>query len=263
MKAFRDFGTTAGLDARSTCAFTLVELLVVMGIIGLLVSMLLPAFGRMKQTGKIQRARLEMSELIEAITEYEAANSKYPVSQQAVRSASMVGEDMTYGGIIQETRMWVAGPAYLTNNCEIVAVLLDLEHYGDGTPTINEGHVKNPGHTRFLNPHMNSGTNAAPGVSRDGLYRDPWGSPYMITVDLNGDGRARDAFYRTRAVSQDPRAQTNGLKGLVRNIDAWGNTSFEATVPVIVWSPGPNRRIDFDQRADEGVNRDNVLSWSR
>jgi hypothetical protein len=34
-----------------------------------------------------------------------------------------------------------------------------------------------------------------PGVGTDLVYRDPWGNPYIITLDLNYDEKARDACY--------------------------------------------------------------------
>ena len=47
----------------------------------------------------------------------------------------------------------------------------------------------------YLNATRPGDTNT-PGVGPDGVYRDPWGNPYIITVDLNYDDKARDAFYR-------------------------------------------------------------------
>lgn len=85
----------------------------------------------------------------------------------------------------------------------------------------------------------------------------------MITLDLNGDGRARDCVYRKPAVSENPKDPTHGLNGLVRAGDARDNTFFEAIAPVIVWSVGPDRHLDDRQKADQGVNRDNILSWKR
>jgi hypothetical protein len=70
-----------------------------------------------------------------------------------------------------------------------MAPLLDLEYYGDGAPTINWGHRKNPQRIKFLEITFTPGTNASPGVGVDGQYRDPWSSPYVITLDLNRDGR--------------------------------------------------------------------------
>ena len=244
--------------------FTLIELLLVTAILGLLAAMLVPATARVQSKAKVQRARLEIDQIVTAIMEYELTYGRFPVSPQVRGLTATLGEDVTYGGVIEETGLWIAGPErYRTNNAEVMAPLLDLEQYGDGVPTINQGHVLNPHQLRFLQATMAGGTNAAPGVGIDGIYRDPWGSPYVVTIDLNTDGRARDFFYREPAVSGDRQNPGRGLNGLVRNLDSAGNVVFEAPVPVMVWSAGPDRHLDSAASANEGVNRDNVLSWKR
>ncbi|HWX18641.1 MAG TPA: prepilin-type N-terminal cleavage/methylation domain-containing protein [Candidatus Binatia bacterium] len=249
---------------RYSKGMTLVELLVVVAVIGVLAAMMLPALTRVGRQSKVQRARLEEAQLVSGISEYQSLYGRFPVSDEAIKAAGALDEDVTFGGVIEETGTWVAGPSlYLTNNAEVMAVLLDLESYGDGAPTINRSHLKNPRGDKFLNPNMPGGTNAAPGVGVDGIYRDPWGSPYAVTLDLNGDGRARDFFYREPAVSEDPQAPGRGLNGLFRSVDGRGNVCFEATVPVMVWSAGPDRRLDTKEKANREPNRDNILSWQK
>ena len=53
---------------------------------------------------------------------------------------------------------------------------------------------KNPQQTIFLNAKM-SGDTSSPGVGTDLVYRDPWGNPYVISMDLNYDEQCKDAFY--------------------------------------------------------------------
>ncbi len=40
-----------------------------------------------------------------------------------------------------------------------------------------------------------------PGVDNDLVYRDPWGNPYIISMDLNYDDQTKDAFYGLDKVS--------------------------------------------------------------
>jgi hypothetical protein len=108
---------------------------------------------------------------------------------------------------------------------------------------------------------MTSDANA-PGVGPDGVYRDPWGNPYVITIDANNDEKGRDAFYQLSAVSQDPANPTRGLNGLIKRNLPNGTTLFEANFPVMVWSAGPDKRIDKAVPANKGVNKDNILSWN-
>src|SRR5688500_12590488 len=95
------------------------------------------------------------------------------------------------------------------------------------------------------------------GVGRDGVYRDPWGSPYIITVDLDYNDSCRDAFYRGDQVSADPKDRTKGLNGLI----SAGKESWEVRAPVMVWSLGPDKMADYNKNANEGANKDNILSW--
>jgi hypothetical protein len=148
-----------------------------------------------------------------------------------------------------------------------MAVLLDLEFYANGSPTINRGHVKNPGRTKYINATTVSqaavpGQAGLPGIGPDGVYRDPWGNPYIITLDANNDEKARDAFYRSPIVS------ANGLNGLMLKRDGNGNPVqiggqdvYEANTSVMVWSAGPDKMIDPKVAANQGANKDNVLSW--
>jgi len=243
--------------------FSLVELLLVLSIIALVAALILPAANRARVKARTQQARLEMGQIQSALTAYESQYGRFPVSAEVGESAEPLQEDMTYGGVIEETHIWLAGPCFLTNNSELVAALLDLEYFGDGAPTLNYGHVQNPQRSKFLEARFRGGTNAAAGVGIDGVYRDPWGSPYMVTLDLNGDGRARDILYRYPAVSQDPANPEGGLGGFIKTANAQGDTVFEAAGRVLVWSAGPDRHVDCRERADQGVNRDNILTHGR
>jgi prepilin-type N-terminal cleavage/methylation domain-containing protein len=272
---------------RTPNAFTLIELLVVISIIALLAALMLPVLSKVKVKAQVKKAQLEVSGIAQAIHTYEADYSKFPVSSAAMNAASGVAapmgpEDFTYGtaGVNCVGPGGPVGPAfktptgtypitapgnYQTNNAEVMAVLLDVEHWPNSpaAPTINLGHVKNPSKTRYLNANM-SGNTSSPGIGTDGIYRDIWGNPYIITIDLNYDDKARDVLYRLPAVSTDLSDTGNtikrGLNGLIPKVIG-GNTVYEANAPVMVWSAGPDKMIDPTKGATVGANRDNILSW--
>src|SRR5664280_315686 len=141
-------------------------------------------------------------------------------------------------------------------------------NYPSGAATINNGHQKNPQQTKFLNARMSGWDSSQlgaplPGVGTDLVYRDPWGNPYIISMDLNYDEQCEDAFYCNHSVSQQSGA--TGYNGLVNPSIGIPNSldHFQFHGKVMVWSAGPDGKVDFvnNQKANQGVNKDKVLSW--
>ncbi|HEY9509765.1 MAG TPA: hypothetical protein VIV82_07885 [Verrucomicrobiae bacterium] len=125
----------------------------------------------------------------------------------------------------------------------------------------NSDHNLNPLAIQFLNARRVPDSRS-PGVGTDLVYRDPWGNPYMITMDLNGDGRCRDPFYRMRNVSRDHGAA--GFNNITNCDDSLGQSdAFEYLGGVMVWSRGPDGKADRLKPANVSPNKDNVLDWVR
>jgi len=139
------------------------------------------------------------------------------------------------------------------SNAELVAILRAQEKFRNGRPNSNRNHKMNPKKINFLNAKDVTSTTQG-GVGTDGVFRDPWGSPYIVTVDANYDGKTIDAFYGKGGVSGSDKSA--GLTGLTKV-----NGGYQANTPVMVWSLGPDGLASAGEKANKGGNKDNILSW--
>jgi prepilin-type N-terminal cleavage/methylation domain-containing protein len=222
--------------------FTLIEMLVVIAIIGILAGILLPALQRVKGQAKIKQAKVDMNNIAGAIKQYEATYERFPASKATETAAAAAGGDFTY----------ITGK--MPGQGEVMEILLDIV---DSTPINgrpNQDHKRNPRQVRMLDAKQVSGQ-TSPGVSIvDWNFRDPWSNPYVITLDMNGDGKCKDAVYSKSAVSGPG---TAGLFGLTSP----GGVDYELNSTVMLWSFGPDGQYLDTLKANTGVNKDNVLGW--
>ncbi len=245
---------------RSLAGFTLVELLLVIAIIGILAALTMAVLVMVKRHAMIAQAKTEMQGIVAAILQYDQDYGRFPV---APAEQAFAGTNDFTTGLVFST-----GPAGYDNNSNVVAILMNLATYPDGTPTANAQHLKNPKQKPYLaaslsgyDPTTND-PHPPRGVDRTGIYRDPWGNPYIITMDLSADEQCRDLLYSLQSVSQPPSGGPAGINGLFNPADPAGNNNFFLFHgQVMVWSAGPDGKYNSGQRANEGDNRDNVLSW--
>jgi len=264
----------------ATRGFTLIELLVVISIIAVLAGMLLPVLGIAKTRAKVAKAKTEISNLMTAINQYEADYHRYPASDLARASLTDEVPDFTFGTYYRRNDgsgyrlMNGAGRQacfpvdngsrrinYETSNAEVMSALVDIVEFRNGELTPNKReHLLNPKKNAYLELTQvdipkQPNQPAKPGLGWDGVYRDPFGNPYIISLDLNYDGRCRDAFYRKESVS------LGGINGMSRPTGVTTGSYFEANKPIMVWSFGPDGTAGDSQKANQGFNKDNVISW--
>ncbi len=243
-------------------AFTLIELLVVIAIIAILAAMILPALSTAKKRAQVKQAQLQIGQIVTAIQSYESDYNRFPGTNDS--RAIATGNDYTYGGIFKDANdLPVPVPVFpidtlVRSNSEVIAILMNLEKYPNGLDTPNKGFIKNINKRTYLSAQMSP--QGQPGVNPDGVYRDPWGQPYVITLDLNADEKARDSFYSSMTVSQDPVNLNAGINSLIKNTAL---NLYELNAPVMVWSAGLDKKIAPGTKANQGVNKDNVVSWKQ
>jgi general secretion pathway protein G len=274
----KNMNNSSAHSGRPRAGFTLIELLVVIAIIGVLASMALPVLSRAKVKAQVAKAQMEIRDLAAAISAYQTTYGRLPASKDTLESLEDPAQtpDFTFGTFyrggfwpnkanvpqVVQTQGIRRGQK---NNSEVVAILQDMEYFRDGSATPNVGHSLNPQKINFLNAKETGGVinpnvlPRNPGVGPDGVYRDPWGNPYIISLDLNYDDRCRDGFYSLDTVSATAPGSRSGHNGLFKE-SARPNT-FEYRGSVMVWSLGPDGAVDPTRPAGQGANKDNILSW--
>ncbi len=251
-------------------AFTLIEMLAVIAMIGILAGLLLPALGKAKVSAQRKMCQTEENGLVGAIETYYSTYSRLPASANAVNFVAGT-TDFTYGTCMPWGASQIVDPKsisgagkygiytivsnltkgqiqYQNNNSEVIAILRDDKVYPEYNSTNGQGHIYNPQQTAFYQGKAALNTNS-PGIGSDGILRDPWGMPYIVTLDLSGDNRVFDYF----------------LNGMYQNsVDGTTpNTNATLLIPghAVVWSFGPSKHIDLGKNSLNSVNKYMVTSY--
>lgn len=208
---------------RPSLGFILCLLVIIPGL-GYLV---LPRLASGQPTPKPTRAARDIRHLVSAIEEFRADYGYWPVSEL---TAVLTNQDFTFGTVGTGASCVITnGFGREANNSEIMRILRAKGSTDPLRRGVASAHPRNPRGTIYFSAPFRLGTNS-PGIGPDFVFRDPWGNPYIITLDLNGDGRCDDCLYH--------------VKG-----------------GVSVWSFGPDGQASASERPDVGVNKDNVVTF--
>lgn len=176
------------LKSSSPHAFTLIEMLVVIGIIVILAGLLFPTFGAVKNSALKTQAANEEQQIITATKAYFTDYGKYPLTTPQSNASG----DTVYSNPDK--------PIYF--NEQIITILRGLPHGDDGKPAASgtTTYPYNPRQTVYLeikdakDKTAPKGGISPKGSTNEGRYMDPWGTPYVIFVDGNYDNQLNSYF---------------------------------------------------------------------
>lgn len=140
-------------------AFTLVEMLLVITVIGILAGLLLPMVGRSIQKAKKGSASATAQNIAHAVRSYYTEYGRLPLPNSAVNCGGLPCPD--------ENAYPNGGTCDAAASREICLIL-----YGNDTPL-----GMNPRKIAFLGGIVHA----------DGRYLDPWGNQYLMKFDSNYD----------------------------------------------------------------------------
>jgi prepilin-type N-terminal cleavage/methylation domain-containing protein len=243
-----------GLRARTARGFTLIELLTVISIIAILMGLLFPAVGAVKESARKTQAKNDVTAIVAAVRHYYTEYGKYPPFTTSPPTSGTVADQCVGESI---PRVTVQG-----DNSRLFYVLRGID---DNTvtaapsPKINTTHVNNPRQIvffegksvtnpnqpkgGFLDPAVGASTGAA-APTATGSFFDPWGKQYFVMVDADYNNVCN-------------------LTGIYENYNA-GNSP---RTGVIAWSRGKDQVLGSPASAGattgNGIllNSDDVVSW--
>ena len=180
--------------------FTLIELLVVIAIIGLLAAIVIPSIQGAMRSAKRARALSQMTSLDAAIKRFFMEYGRMPMPKGVQYTSTIRDMGCTPGEASEIVQILINYDDWndLKQNTRNI-VFLDLDPASftspiDGKPCKTEAEMK----TALLN---------------DG-YKDPWGNPYGILLDLTLDDKIEAPPYGTAA--NPVRAKVGG--------ESWGES---------------------------------------
>lgn len=186
--------------------FTLVELLVVVGIVVILAGLVLPAVIGGAQQGRITQAKADMKAIQMALVQMDQTYGRilrvsnatpavvtYATGASATATdtfnATRIASDSNLTGSDTSTQFAVYDNSNLNAYNSLIAELTVTGKVGSGTIPYQHNTRK----IKFLDPNasfdpavnFNSTTNAPL------LWRDPWGNAYTIMINVDGKDRIR------------------------------------------------------------------------
>ena len=206
--------------------FTLVELLVVVGIIAILAGLLTPAVIGAQQQGRITQARSDMATILMALKGLDGTYGTYgKMVTGDYKMGNKTWSTDSFSGSVKNAKL--VGPS---NKDDYYAFIAELSDPSNGSLTVSVNKRK----MKFLDPkpEYNPGVAYDNAANQPHLWLDPWGNPYVILVNVDYTDQIVDPTDNAKLVSGK----------------------------AVAFSYGPDGEADVGTPGDD-KNKDNVCSW--
>ena len=205
--------------------FTMIELLVVIGILAILAGLLIPTVIGAKERGRIGQARADMSTLKTAFAGLEKDYGRMAYGSNHALGGHNFSESPGSSGCITIKDS-------LDNYCDVIAELSDPGNSAAGfSVSLNKRKIK------YLDPRPEYDPSQSPTdtENKKHTWLDPWGNPYRIRINYDGSGKI-----------PDPSGVKDNLSG-----------------SIVLWSLGPDGNgcsgTGSSWRTDD--DKDNIPNW--
>jgi prepilin-type N-terminal cleavage/methylation domain-containing protein len=169
-------------------AFTLVELLTVIAIIAILMGLLFPAIGIVKEQARKVQAKTDVTNIVTAVKQYYTEYGKYPPVVDPAAGPAPAGDAKV-------------GDKAATMEIDNNALFDTLRSIDRG---LNKDYVLNPRRIVFFEGKSSTDSaspragfnDAATDLAKLGIFYDPWGKEYNVVIDSDYDNIiAVDSMY--------------------------------------------------------------------
>ena len=168
--------------------FTLVELLIVVGIVAVLAGLVLPAVIGGIQQGRITQAKSDLASIMMALKGVEGTYGKMVKKSGSNYSFDGNGLDAETNG---NSSVITLGGSSNTNQSAYNAFIAELTVPGNsGFANASERNI-NARKIKFLEPRADFDPTVSYANQAAKLWRDPWGNPYVILINVNGTDEIR------------------------------------------------------------------------